>query len=60
MMNLLQWALIAFIIALISGLFGFTGVAQGSAAVGRVLFALFLLVAAVFLVLALLGFKLFT
>ena len=59
-MDLLQWALIAFVIAIISGLFGFTGVAQGSAAVGRVLFGLFLVVAAIFLVLALLGVKLFT
>jgi len=36
-------------------LFGFTGVAQGAASIGRVLFGLFLLIAAVFLVLALLG-----
>ncbi len=59
-MDLLQWALIAFVVAIISGLFGFTGVAQGAASVGRVLFGLFLVVAAVFLVLALLGIKLFT
>lgn len=59
-MDLLQWALIAFIVAIVSGLFGFTGVAQGAASVGRVLFGLFLVVAAIFLVLALLGVKLFT
>lgn len=54
-MDLLQWALIAFIVAIVAGLFGFTGVAQGTASVGRVLFGLFLLIAVVFLVLALLG-----
>jgi uncharacterized membrane protein YtjA (UPF0391 family) len=54
-MDLLQWALIAFVVAIIAGLFGFTGVASGAASVGRVLFGLFLIVAAVFLVLALLG-----
>ena len=54
-MDLLQWALIAFVIAAIAGLFGFTGVAQGAASVGRLLFGLFLVVAAILLVLALLG-----
>jgi uncharacterized membrane protein YtjA (UPF0391 family) len=54
-MDLLQWALIAFVVAIVAGLFGFTGVAQGAASVGRVLFGLFLVIAVVFLVLALLG-----
>lgn len=54
-MDLLQWALIAFVVAIVAGLFGFTGVASGAASAGRVLFGLFLVVAAVFLVLALLG-----
>jgi uncharacterized membrane protein YtjA (UPF0391 family) len=54
-MDLLQWALIAFGIAILAGLLGFTGVAQGAASVGRFLFGLFLVVAVVFLVLALLG-----
>jgi uncharacterized membrane protein YtjA (UPF0391 family) len=59
-MDLLQWALIAFVMAIIAGLFGFTGVAQGAASVGRVLFGLFLVVAVVFLILALLGIRLLT
>lgn len=59
-MDLLQWALIAFVIAVVAGLFGFTGGEQGAAPVGRMLFGLFLVVAAIFLVLALLGVKLFT
>lgn len=58
-MDLLQWALIAFVVAIVAGLFGFTGVASGAASVGRVLFGLFLIVAAVFLVLALLGVSIF-
>lgn len=58
-MDLLQWALIAFGVAILAGLFGFTGVARGAASVGRLLFGLFLVVAVIFLVLALLGVSLF-
>ncbi len=54
-MDLLQWALIAFVVAIIAGLFGFTGVSRGVSSVGRVLFSLFLVIALVFLVLALFG-----
>ena len=54
-MDLLQWALIAFVVAIVAGLFGFTGIDSGAASVGRVLFGLFLVVAVIFLVLALLG-----
>jgi uncharacterized membrane protein YtjA (UPF0391 family) len=59
-MDLLGWALVAFVIALIAGAFGFTGVATGAASVGRLLFGLFLIVAVVFLVLALLGVSILT
>ena len=59
-MDLLQWALIAFVVAIVAGLFGFTGVASGAAAIGRVLFGLFLVVAVIFLVLALLGVSILT
>jgi len=54
-MTLLQLALIAFVVAIIAGLFGFTGVAQGGTAAGRVLFGLFLVVAVVFLAFIVLG-----
>jgi uncharacterized membrane protein YtjA (UPF0391 family) len=54
-MDLLQWTIIAFGVAIIAGLFGFTGVSRGAAAVGRTLFGLFMVLAVVFLVLALLG-----
>ena len=59
-MDLLQWALIAFVVAIIAGLFGFTGGAQDAASVGRVLFGLFLVIAAVFLVFTILGINLLT
>jgi len=59
-MDLLQWALIAFVVAIVAGLFGFTGVAQGAASVGRTLFGLFLVIAVIFLVLALLGVSILT
>ncbi|HMB24084.1 MAG: DUF1328 family protein [Chloroflexota bacterium] len=59
-MDLLQWALIAFVVAIVAGMFGFTGVAQGAASMGRLLFGLFLVVAVVFLVLALLGVSILT
>lgn len=59
-MDLLQWALIAFVVAIIAGLFGFTGVAQGAASMmGKVLFGLFLVIAIVFVVLSLLGISIF-
>ena len=59
-MDLLHWALIAFVVAIIAGMFGFTGVASGAASIGRVLFGLFLVVAVIFLVLALLGVSILT
>lgn len=44
---MLKWALIFFIISLIAGVFGFTGIALGATAVAKILFyvavALFLL-----------------
>lgn len=44
---MLKWALVFFVISLIAGLFGFTGVASGAAAIAKILFyiaiALFLL-----------------
>src|SRR5258708_318252 len=35
---MLRWALIFFVISLLAGLFGFTGIAAGSAAIAKVLF----------------------
>ena len=49
---MLKWALIFFIISLIAGVFGFTGIASGTAAVAKILFYI---AAAVFLVFLVLG-----
>jgi len=35
---MLRWALVFFVISILAGLFGFTGIAAGSAAVAKVLF----------------------
>jgi uncharacterized membrane protein YtjA (UPF0391 family) len=59
-MSLLEWAIIAFLIAIVAGLFGFTRVASNAAFVGRTLFGLFMVLAAVFLVISLLGVNLLT
>jgi uncharacterized membrane protein YtjA (UPF0391 family) len=54
-MDLLQWALIAFVISIIAGALGFSGVASGAATLARVFFGLFLVIALILFVLALLG-----
>jgi uncharacterized membrane protein YtjA (UPF0391 family) len=35
---MLKWAIIFFLISLVAGVFGFTGVAAGAASISRVLF----------------------
>jgi len=39
---MLRWAVIFLIIAIIAGIFGFTGVAEASASIAKVLFGIFL------------------
>jgi uncharacterized membrane protein YtjA (UPF0391 family) len=56
MSTLLVWGAIAFIIAIVAGAFGFRGVSETSASVGKGLFGLFLVVAIVLVLLAVLGF----
>lgn len=51
-MTLLKWALIAFVISLIAGALGFTGIASGAASLARILFGLFLVIAIVIVVIA--------
>jgi uncharacterized membrane protein YtjA (UPF0391 family) len=58
-MDLLTWAIIAFVLSLIAGALGFGGVARGAATVAKVLFGIFLVIALILLVLALLGIGLF-
>lgn len=46
-MDLLWWAIIALVVALVAGVLGFGGVARGATTVAKVLFGLFLIIAIV-------------
>jgi uncharacterized membrane protein YtjA (UPF0391 family) len=50
---MLKWALIFAVVSIIAGVLGFTGVAAGAASIAQVLFFVFLLLCALFLVLGL-------
>jgi uncharacterized membrane protein YtjA (UPF0391 family) len=49
---MLRWAVIFLIIAIVAGLFGFTGIATASAGIAKILFGIFVLL---FIVALLLG-----
>jgi len=55
-MTILRWALIFFLVSLVAGLFGFTDISAASADVARFLFYVFVVI---FLVLLILGLKIF-
>lgn len=42
---MLKWALVFFVISLVAGVLGFTGIAAGAAGAGKMLFFVFLAVA---------------
>ena len=50
-MGLLRWALLFLILALVAGVFGYTGIAVGFAEIARFLFWAFVVLLVVFLVL---------
>jgi len=52
---MLKWALIFFVIALVAGGLGFSGVAAGAATIARILFGLFLVLFFILLVFGLLA-----
>lgn len=54
---MLKWALVFFVVSLIAGLFGFTGIAAGAAAVAKILFYIAVFLFILFLVLGLFVFK---
>ncbi len=54
-MDLLWWALIAFIVAVVAGAFGFRGVASGATTVAQVLFGIFLVIALIIVIMSLAG-----
>ena len=49
---MIKWAIIFFIVSLVAGFFGFTGVAEGSKTIAKVLFFIAL---AIFLVILIFG-----
>ena len=49
---MLKWALIFFVVSLIAGALGFTGIAGGARRIAQILFGLFLLIAIVVVVIA--------
>jgi uncharacterized membrane protein YtjA (UPF0391 family) len=55
--GMLKWALIFFIVSLVAGVFGFTGIAAGAAAVAKILFYVAVALFLVFLVLGLLAMR---
>jgi uncharacterized membrane protein YtjA (UPF0391 family) len=52
---MLKWALIFFLVSLVAGLFGFTGIAAGAATIAKWLFFIAVAIFIVFLVLGLLA-----
>jgi uncharacterized membrane protein YtjA (UPF0391 family) len=57
MSSLLKWAVVFLVISLIAALFGFTGIAAGSADIARVLFFIFLAICVLFFVLGVFVFR---
>lgn len=47
---MLRWALIFFVVSVVAGIFGFTGIAAGSAAIAKTLFFLAIALFVVFLI----------
>jgi len=54
---MLKWALIFFIVSILAGLFGFTGIAAGAASIAKFLFFIAVALFFLFLVLGLTVFK---
>jgi len=54
-MDLLQWAIIAMVVAVVAGLMGRSGTATRAVSIARVLFVLFLIIAAFLFIFGLLG-----
>jgi len=48
---MLRWAAIFFVISIIAALLGFSGIAEGSAEIAKILFFIFLAICLVFVVL---------
>jgi uncharacterized membrane protein YtjA (UPF0391 family) len=57
---MLKWSFVFFIIAVIAGIFGFTGVATGAMAIAKVLFWIFISLFLLTLILGLIGWNIIT
>ena len=51
---MLRWALIFFVISLVAGALGFSGIASGAGRIAKLLFGLFLVIAVVVVIVAVL------
>ena len=49
---MLRWALIFFVISLVAGVFGFTGIAQGARSIAKTLFFIAIALFVLFVILA--------
>ena len=54
-MGLLGWAIVALVVSIIAGVLGFGGVARGAATISKILFGIFLLIAAILFIMAIIG-----
>jgi uncharacterized membrane protein YtjA (UPF0391 family) len=52
---MLKWAIIFFLISIVAGGLGYSGIARGAAGISKILFALFLILAVIFVILLLAG-----
>jgi uncharacterized membrane protein YtjA (UPF0391 family) len=52
---MLYWALIFFLVSIVAGIFGFTGIAAGARSIAKVLFFIAVAIMLVFLVLGLMA-----
>ena len=50
---MLKWALFLFVISIVAGAFGFTGLAEATAGIARILFMILIVMFVIFLVLGL-------
>jgi uncharacterized membrane protein YtjA (UPF0391 family) len=57
---MLRWAIIFFIISLITGVLGFTGISEATAGIAKILFYIFLAILLFWIVLIIAGVELFT
>ena len=53
--QMLKWAIIFFVVSLITGFFGFSGVSAATAGIAKILFYIAIVIFLVFLVMALFG-----